>query len=72
MELPRILSQPLAQATPAQLSTVTLLSHNPRLSPPARRMLEFTAAILQHRLRYAIELEEASHIKVGEFDIELE
>lgn len=70
--IPGLLARPLAQATPTQLSTVTLFSQNPHLSPPARQVLEFTAAILQHRLRYAIELEETPEIKLGEFDIEIE
>lgn len=69
---PRLLAQPFGQATPAYLSTFHTLSSLSQLSPPARRTLEFAEAILQHRFRHAIELDDAPQIKMGEFDIELE
>ncbi|GIK37652.1 MAG: hypothetical protein BroJett011_14850 [Chloroflexota bacterium] len=72
LELAGLLAQPFGQATPAQLTTLNALSRHPELTPPAQRALQFAACVLQHRLRYAIELDETPQIKVGEFDIELE
>ncbi|MBE7555925.1 MAG: hypothetical protein HS126_33140 [Anaerolineales bacterium] len=72
LELAGLLARPFGQATPTQLATLNALSHHPELTPPAQQALEFAACVLQHRLRYAIELDETPRIKVGEFDIELE
>lgn len=72
LELPGLLTRPVGQAGPAQLSILGSLSKHPRLSSPAQRVLEFATGVLQHRFRYAIELDEAPQIMRGEFDIELE
>jgi hypothetical protein len=72
LELAGVLVRPFAQATPAQLSTLNALKNHPELSTQAQQALEFAASVLQHRLRHAIELDEAPQIKRGEFDIELE
>lgn len=72
LELAGLLARPFGQATPAQLATLNALSRHPELTPPAQQSLQFAACVLQHRLRYAIELDETPQIKVGEFDIELE
>lgn len=71
LQLFGLLARPFGQATPAQLATLNALSRHPELTTPAQQVLQFAACVLQHRLRYAIELDEAPQIKRGEFDIEL-
>lgn len=69
-----LLRTPLGQLTPPAVGVLDACAHNPKLSLPAQRAVQFVAALVRHRCRFDIELETgAAHtIMAGEFDIEIE
>jgi len=72
LDLPEIMTQPMAYANPGRLSAVRALLGCIELPGSVRSALRFVRVMLEHRMQYEIELDEAPVIKVGEFDIELE
>ena len=69
-----LLRTPLAHITPAAGGVLDACAHNPKLSLPAQRAVQFVAALVRHRCRFDIELETGPvhSIMAGEFDIEIE
>lgn len=72
MDVPLLLNRPLGQERPGQLGAVTALATSDRLDPRARNAFAFLEALLRHRFRYDIHLDDAPAILPGEFDIEIE
>lgn len=67
-----LLERPFAQAEARIISVINAILNDTHLSPRARQVLQFAQAILLHRFRYAIEIDEAPSIALGEFDIEID
>jgi WD40 repeat protein len=72
LDVPDYFSQPLAGAAPMHLATVSGLLESLSLPPDAEAALRFLERLLRFRFRRAIDIEDVSSIKVGEFDIEIE
>jgi len=72
LEVLALFSQPLTQATPAQLAVVRVLADYGQLASDVRMCLRYLEQVLLHRFRYEIDIDELPSIKVGEFDIEIE
>lgn len=72
LRLHRLLDSPLLQASREDLAVVKrLITASPALDCQVQQAFKFVQCILQHRLRFDIEIHEVSEIKVGEFDIEI-
>lgn len=72
LEASALFTQPLAQATPAQLAVVRVLAAYGDLPSDVRLSLRYLEQVLLHRFRYEIDIDELPTIKAGEFDIEIE
>ena len=74
LELDTLSEINLAQGTANQLMALNLiLANDVKLTDGQKALLQYAAVILQHRLRYNIELgEEVPLIEAGDFDIEIE
>jgi hypothetical protein len=68
----RLLRTRLGEAPTSAPTTLKGLREAQSLSPHACRTLEFAERVLQHRIRFDIEIEPVISIMAGEFDIELE
>lgn len=66
-----LLDRPFAQAEVRIIPIINAIFNDAHLSLRARQVLQFAQAILLHRFRYDIEIEESPSIALGEFDIEL-
>ncbi len=72
LDIPDLITQPLALATHDQVSTVFALSGYKALPEDIQNTLQFMRVLLQYRFRFDIQIEEAPTLQVGEFDILLE
>jgi hypothetical protein len=68
----RLLRTRLGEVPAATLTTLRALRQTGGLVLQAYRSLEFAERVLQHRVRFDIELDPVISIMAGEFDIELE
>ncbi|HMD88672.1 MAG TPA: hypothetical protein VKF38_05875 [Anaerolineaceae bacterium] len=69
LEVPSLLSQPIAQLKPDHLAVINSLIESKQINPELERTLEFLRILIQHRYRYDIEVDEIPTIQMGEFDI---
>jgi hypothetical protein len=69
--LPLLLARPFALAMPIHLAAVNALVGDAALPHQVDQALRFVQAVLQHRFRYDIEVDEMTAIQAGEFDIEI-
>jgi WD40 repeat protein len=69
LDIPVMISRPIASATLPQLAALDSLSVDPGLPTIVRMTLQYIQAILRHRFQYDIEVSEPLGIRPGEFDI---
>jgi hypothetical protein len=67
-----LLLNPFGRAPTTALTTLAALKGDRSLPPRAHRTLAFAEGVLQHRVRFDIELGAVPTIMAGEFDIEIE
>jgi WD40 repeat protein len=72
LDLPDLIELPLGQARPEHMASVAGLLSAPELPERLRRPLELVKALLIHRFRFDIHLDELPQIQPGEFDILLD
>jgi WD40 repeat protein/HEAT repeat protein len=72
LDVPDLLSKPLAHSTPNQLAALDLVQNLPSLTEKSRRSLAVLLRLLRHRFRFDIEVSEVASIQAGEYDIEIE
>jgi WD40 repeat protein len=69
LDLPSLLSQPLAQSKPDHLAVINALIESKHTPMELERALDFLRILIQRRYRYDIEVDEIPNIQMGEFDI---
>jgi hypothetical protein len=72
MEVPLVLTQPLARSVPAHLMAVNALLADGDLPGPLGQALRYVQGALRHRFRFDVEVSEVRTIRAGDFDIEIE
>jgi WD40 repeat protein len=72
MDIPVLFSLPFAKAVPNHLAAVSAAAAAEGLRKKVRLALLFMQAVLRHRFRFDIEIDEVQTIRVGEYDIEIE
>jgi hypothetical protein len=71
LEIPALLSQPLATLTPIQFASLQSLAVLAGLPDDIHNAITFAVHLLHHRFRYDVEIESTLDIAPGEFDIEI-
>ncbi len=72
LEIPALLTQPLAQSKAAHLAVINSLIESKQVPIELERSLEFLRILIQRRYRYDIEVDDLPNIQMGEFDILIE
>jgi WD40 repeat protein len=69
LDIPSLLSQPLARSKPDHLAVINSLIESKHLPAELEGALDFLRILIQRRYRYDIEVDEIPTIQMGEFDI---
>jgi WD40 repeat protein len=69
LDIPQILSRPLAGFTPTDLAEVNSLLSMGSIPPTVHNALQYIQSVVQQRLLFDIQLVEMPNIQAGEFDV---
>ena len=70
--IPSLFTRPMISTTPSDLGAVVAFSANVELPPGPRQLLDVMAAILRHRFRHDVELDDLVRVKAGRYDIAID